>query len=75
MNTPTEEIVCSFCGLTRDRVDVMLHASGKAYICDQCVDLAAEIVAASRHQKKIKRRTMVSEVANFPYGSLGKEIS
>lgn len=74
MNTSAELIICSFCGLTRDCVDVMLHASGEAYICDQCVDLAAEIVATSRHQKVISQRTIVPAIANFQCGSLGEEI-
>ena len=73
MNPPIDKLICSFCGLSSAEVDVMLHANGTPYICDQCVDLAIEIVAAARHKKEISRQTMVSATANFPCGSMGED--
>lgn len=74
MNTPTEKIICSFCGLRDDQVEVMLHASGTSYICDQCVNLAVEIIAAARHRKAMSQRTEVSATANYPCGSMGETL-
>lgn len=52
----------------------MLHATGAAFICDQCVELAAEIIAATRDRSKKGEVTAIPATANFPHGSLGEEL-
>lgn len=52
----------------------MLHAASTSYICDQCVDLATEIIAATRDKNKRRAVTMVPATANFPHGSLGEGL-
>src|SRR5262249_38490999 len=44
---------CSFCGKSKAEVE-RLVAGPKVYICDACVDLAAEIVAEGRAEKAAK---------------------
>ena len=35
---------CSFCGKSQDEVFRLIAGPGKAYICDQCVQLCREII-------------------------------
>jgi len=44
---------CSFCGKSKAEVE-RLVAGPKVYICDACVDLAAEVVAEGRAEKAAK---------------------
>ena len=37
------KIRCAFCGRTQDQVDKLIAGNG-AYICDECVELCAEIL-------------------------------
>ena len=39
-----DKIRCSFCGKTQDQVRKLIAGSGNVYICDECVDLCAEIL-------------------------------
>lgn len=39
-----EKIRCSFCGKTQDQVRKLIAGPGGAYICDECVDICAEII-------------------------------
>ncbi len=40
----SERIRCSFCGKTQDQVRKLIAGPGGAYICDECVDICAEII-------------------------------
>ena len=73
-NTSSESIRCSFCGLPRSKVEHMIQGPGPLYICDQCIDLAAELVANEKKDQAKNRQTMVKATANFPSGSLGEEL-
>ena len=54
LNLPEfEAIRCSFCGKPKAEVE-RLVTGPKVYICDACVDLAAEIVAEGRAEKAAK---------------------
>ena len=35
---------CSFCGKTQDQVGKLISGPNGAYICDECVDICAEII-------------------------------
>ena len=39
-----ERLRCSFCGKTQDQVRKLIAGPNGAYICDECVDLCAEII-------------------------------
>ncbi len=39
-----DKIRCSFCGKTQDQVRKLIAGSGNVYICDECVELCAEIL-------------------------------
>ncbi len=39
---------CSFCGLSRDEVDMLFAGQDGAFICDQCVERGHEIVLETR---------------------------
>lgn len=38
-----KKIVCSFCGKSQDQVRRMVAGNG-VFICDQCIDLCADII-------------------------------
>ena len=46
---------CSFCGKSDLEADVMIVGPVLAFICDECVLLAVEIIAAKRAERKLKR--------------------
>lgn len=39
-----DKIRCSFCGKTQEQVKKLIAGSNNVYICDECVDLCAEIL-------------------------------
>ena len=39
-----DEICCSFCGKTQEQVRKMISGPNGAFICDECVDICAEII-------------------------------
>lgn len=41
---PEDKIRCSFCGKTQDQVRKMIAGTGNVFICDECIDLCAEIL-------------------------------
>ena len=41
---PDDKIRCSFCGKTQEQVKKLIAGSGNVYICDECIDLCAEIL-------------------------------
>ena len=43
-NTIDEKIRCSFCGKSQDQVKKLIAGPNGAYICDECVDICAEII-------------------------------
>ena len=45
-NTQTDLLKCSFCGKDQEHVNKLIAGPG-IYICDECVALCVEIVAAS----------------------------
>ena len=40
----TRRLRCSFCGKTQDQVRKLIAGPNGAYICDECVDVCAEII-------------------------------
>lgn len=39
-----DKIRCSFCGKTQDQVKKLIAGANNVYICDECIDLCAEIL-------------------------------
>ena len=39
-----DKIRCSFCGKTQDQVRKLIAGSNNVFICDECIDLCAEIL-------------------------------
>ena len=39
-----DKIRCSFCGKTQDQVRKLIAGSNDVYICDDCIELCAEIL-------------------------------
>ena len=42
--TSEEKVRCSFCNKTQDQVKKMIAGPGGVYICDECVDICADII-------------------------------
>ena len=38
------KIRCSFCGKTQDQVNRLISGPNGAFICDECIDICAEIL-------------------------------
>ncbi|MDE5865915.1 MAG: ATP-dependent Clp protease ATP-binding subunit ClpX, partial [Lachnospiraceae bacterium] len=38
------KVRCSFCNKTQDQVKKMIAGPGSVYICDECVDVCADII-------------------------------
>lgn len=43
-NRTDDRVRCSFCGKTQDQVRKLIAGSNNVFICDECVDLCAEIL-------------------------------
>ena len=39
-----DKIRCSFCGKTQDQVRKLIAGTNNVYICDECIDVCAEIL-------------------------------
>lgn len=48
--TGREYLRCSFCGKTQVQVEKLIAGPGGVYICNQCVQLCAQIIAEEREQ-------------------------
>lgn len=46
------KIRCSFCGKTQDQVGRMISYPNGAFICDECVDICAEIIEEENLEEK-----------------------
>jgi len=45
-----DTIRCSFCGKTQDQVRKLIAGPDGAYICDECIDICAEIIEEEYHE-------------------------
>ncbi len=50
-------IRCSFCGKTQGQVRKLISGPGDVYICDECVELCAEIVEEEFEEEGIRNQT------------------
>lgn len=46
---------CSFCGKANHGVELMLAGPGMAFICNECIALAVELIAAKKAEAALKR--------------------
>ena len=44
---------CSFCGKSQDQVRKLIAGPNGAYICDECVDICAEIIEEEFEDEEI----------------------
>ena len=57
------KIRCSFCGKTQEQVNRMISGPNGAFICDECVDICAEIIEEENLEEK--ENTSVKEDINL----------
>ena len=57
------KIRCSFCGKTQEQVNRMISGPNGAFICDECVDICAEIIEEENLEEK--ENTYVKEEINL----------
>ncbi|KAB3542685.1 ATP-dependent Clp protease ATP-binding subunit ClpX, partial [Bacillus safensis] len=55
-NDDEENLKCSFCGKDRDQVKKLVAGSG-VYICNECIELCAEIVEEELNQQQAEELT------------------
>ncbi len=67
------KLYCSFCGKSEDDCEHML-AGVQTWICDECVDLCAEVIKSNRAQKN-RRGWCVEEMAKAHFESSMVDIS
>ena len=46
-----KRICCSFCGKSQDLVEKLISGPEGVYICDECVDICAEIISDEREER------------------------
>jgi ATP-dependent Clp protease ATP-binding subunit ClpX len=51
-----DKIRCSFCGKTQEQVRKLIAGPGGAYICDECVDICAEIIEEEFEEDIIREK-------------------
>lgn len=51
-----EKIRCSFCGKSQDQVRKLIAGPGGAYICDECVDICAEIIEEEFEEEPVRAK-------------------
>ncbi len=51
-----EKIRCNFCGKTQEQVRKLIAGPGGAYICDECVDICAEIIEEEFEDEPMKSK-------------------
>ena len=51
-NDNTTKLRCSFCGKTEKQVRKLIAGPNGAYICDECVDICAEIIEEENLEEK-----------------------
>ncbi|PWZ98066.1 ATP-dependent Clp protease ATP-binding subunit ClpX, partial [Staphylococcus pseudintermedius] len=55
-NDDEENLKCSFCGKDQDQVKKLVAGSG-VYICNECIELCAEIVEEELNQQQAEELT------------------
>ena len=55
MPNDKREIRCSFCGRTQDEVKRIIAGPG-AYICNECVEICADLIADEAEQERAEAR-------------------
>ncbi len=56
---------CSFCGKTQDQVHKLIAGPNGAYICDECVDICAEIIEEEMEEDQGKGTKSAKEEINL----------
>ena len=56
---------CSFCGKTQDQVHKLIAGPNGAYICDECVDICAEIIEEEMEEDRGKGAKSAKEEINL----------
>ena len=61
---------CSFCGKTQDQVRKLIAGTGNVYICDECVELCAELIDEELEELEADEKRVINllkpqEIKNF----------
>ena len=57
-----DRIRCSFCGKTDGQVRKLIAGPNGAYICDECVDICAEIIEEELEEEEAVQQPEVEEI-------------
>ena len=49
-----DKVRCSFCGKTGDQVRKMISGPSGTYICDECIELCAELIEDELDQEELE---------------------
>ncbi len=65
-----EKVRCSFCNKTQDQVKKMIAGPGGVYICDECVDICADIIEEEYEEDPVAEELEINllkpvEIKNF----------
>ena len=52
------KVRCSFCGKTQDQVRKLIAGPNGIYICDECVDICADIIEEEYEETEPAQETM-----------------
>ena len=64
-----DKVRCSFCGKTQEQVRKMIAGSNGVYICDECIDLCAEIL-----EEELDSQLVTRTAKNFEITPRGWEL-
>ena len=59
-----DKIRCSFCGKAQSQARKLIAGPGGAYICDECVDICAEIIDEEFEQEGLEDEDELRAAAN-----------
>ena len=63
-----DQVRCSFCNKTQNQVRKLIAGPNGAYICDECVDVCAEIIEEEFEYDERKRMESVLGYQSFKTG-------
>ena len=57
-----DQVRCSFCNKTQAQVKKLIAGPNGAYICDECVDVCAEIIEEELEYEEGRRRSPFMDI-------------
>lgn len=72
MKSANNVLLCDFCGNSQHVARLLVRGIADASICDECIDLCAEIVAERRAKRTERLPKIVSAAKALAAKALGK---